>query len=180
MKTFTQNLIHRAAALALAGTGLVAVSSFAATDTANLTVTASIANQCSVGAASLSLGGITLVGPDGTMATLSGGNTVNIPWACTNGTDATLAFSLGANSSGTDRRMASAASPTDTFEYQLKAGTTSAGTPITDTPVALAGADGTNQTFAVWAGPVDSDANRAAKPATDYTDTVLLTITFTP
>jgi spore coat protein U-like protein len=180
MKTLKQTLIHRAATLALAGAGLVAGSSFAATDTANLTVTASIANQCSVGAASLALGGITLVGTDGTMATLSGGNTVNIPWACTNGTDATLAFNLGANTTGTDRRMASAANVLNTFEYQLKAGTTSAGTPLTDSPVALTGADGTNQTFAVWAGPVDSNANRAAKPATDYTDTVLLTITFTP
>ncbi|MDB5874031.1 MAG: Spore Coat Protein domain [Ramlibacter sp.] len=182
MTNFSRSVVRRAASLLLAGSaGLVSVSSWAATDTANLAVTATIANQCSVGAAALALGAITMVGTDGTMAALSGGTTADIPWACTNGTSATLGFNLGANTSGTDRRMLSttAGSSNQFFEYQLKAGTSS-GAAITETAVALSGADGTNKSFTVWGGPVDSAANRAAKPAADYTDTVLLTVTFTP
>jgi spore coat protein U-like protein len=182
MKTFRHNAITKTARiLAAASFAFVAAAAGAATDTGNLTVSATVANQCSVGDAALSLGAITLVNADGTMATLSGGTTAAIPWACTNGTAATLGFDLGGNSSGTDRRMKSttAGASNQYLEYALKVDSSS-GTAIDTTAVALSGADGTNKTFTVWGGPVASAANQAATPATDYTDSVLLTITFTP
>ena len=182
MKSFPKNLLSSAVRLLIAGgIGLATASSWADTDTGNLTVSATIANQCSVGDATLAIGAITLVGSDGTMATPSGATTANIPWACTNGTAASLGFGLGDNSSGSDRRLKSttAGSSNQYFEYQLKSGSSS-GAALTTTPVTLSGADGTNKTFTVWGGAVNSVANKAAIPANDYTDVVLLTITFTP
>jgi spore coat protein U-like protein len=182
MQAFRHRAISQAARILVAGgIALMAAASWAATDTGNLTVSATVANQCAVGDAALSLGAITLVNADGTMATLSGGATAAIPWACTNGTAATLGFGLGGNSSGTDRRLKSttAGASNQYLEYALKVDSSS-GAAIDTTAVALNGADGTNKTFTVWGGPVDSVANKAAKPATDYTDGVLLTITFTP
>lgn len=182
MTTFSNTAIKMAIrALAAGGFAFAATASMAATDTGSLTVNATIANQCAVGDATLALGTITLVNANGTMSAASGGNTIGIPWACTNGTGATLGFGLGANSSGTDRRMKSttAGASNQYFAYQLNVGS-SGGDPIDTAAQTLSGADGTNQTFTVWGGAVDSAANRAAKPATDYTDTVLMTITFTP
>jgi spore coat protein U-like protein len=178
--TLPLSYINRAVRAALvAGLGFVAVGAWADVDTANLTVNATVANQCSVGDATLSLGAITLVSPDGTMA-VSGGGTTGIPWACTNGTSATLGFDNGSNYSSTRRMVsASAGSSNQYLEYTLKTGS-SGGTTIASTALDLSGADGTNQTFTVWGGPVSSAANKAAKPATDYTDTVVMTITFTP
>jgi spore coat protein U-like protein len=183
MKAFRHPAVSQAARVLAAGViGLMAAASWAATDTGNLTVSATVANQCAVGDAALSLGAITLVNADGTMATLSGGATAAIPWACTNGTAATLGFDLGGNSSGTDRRLKSttAGASNQYLEYALKVDSSSGAAIDNTTAVALNDADGTNKTFTVWGGPVDSVANKAAKPATDYTDSVLLTITFTP
>lgn len=146
-----------------------------------LAVTASILNQCSVGDATLALGQIGLVDASGKMTVLSAGASAGIPWACTHGTTASLAFGAGSHSSGTDRRMkATAVDATDQFlEYQLKVGSAN-GAPIAGSAISLSGADGTNKTFTIWGGPVDSAANRLAKPAGEYSDTVLLTVTFSP
>jgi len=78
-----------------------------AADTGSLAVSASIVNQYAVGNAALALGAITLVNANGTMATLSGGSVVDIPWGCTNGTAATLSFGLGNNTNGSNRRLVS-------------------------------------------------------------------------
>jgi spore coat protein U-like protein len=181
MTTFSHTAIKLALrALAIGGVALASATSMAATESGNLTVTATIANQCAVGDAALALGAMTLVAADGTMATPSGGSTIGVPWACTNGTAATLSFDVGANSTGSDRRMKSttAGASNQFFEYQLKADSSS-GAAIGTTGLPLAGT-GTDGTFTVWGGPVDSLANKAAKPASDYTDTVQMTITFTP
>jgi spore coat protein U-like protein len=173
--TSVNHAVRASVIAALAGMSLIAG---AATDTADLTVTATVANQCSVGNAALSLGAITLVGADGTMATPTGSSTIGVPWACTNGTSATLGFGNGNNFASSTRRMSSGT--VDTFlEYELRSGS-SAGTVIASTALDLSGADGTDKTLTVWGGPVNSTANKAAKPASDYTDTVLMTITFTP
>lgn len=182
MKAAVHSVIHRAARLVLAGgLSLAAVASFAATETGNLTVSASVANQCSVGDATLALGAITFVAADGTMSITGAGATAGIPWACTNGTAATLAFGNGSNASVTTRRMtATVATVAQYLEYDLKV-TSSAGTaiPLADAGTAVTG-DGTNKTFTVWAGVPNSAANKLAKPSTGYTDTVVATITFTP
>jgi spore coat protein U-like protein len=161
---------------------LIATTSWAGTttETGGLAVSARIVNQCAVGDAALSLGAITLVNTNGTMATLSGGSAVGIPWGCTTGTAATLSFGLGDNTNGSARRMLSNGAGTSNqyLEYQLKADSSS-GPAIGTSAVTLVGADGSNKTFTVWGGPVDSVANRAAKPGS-YTDAVLLTITFAP
>lgn len=184
MKARMQMASGRAARILTAGSLiLMAATSWAgaATGTGSLAVSASIVNQCAVGDAALALGAITLVSTNGTMATLSGGAAVDIPWGCTNGTAATLSFGLGNNTNGSDRRLVSttAGASNQYIEYQLKADSSS-GPAIGTTAVTLNGADGTNRTFTVWGGPVNSAANQAAKPGNDYTDAVLLTITFTP
>jgi spore coat protein U-like protein len=179
-KTFSLRFVNQAVRAAIVGgLGLMAMGAWADTDTGNLTVNATVANQCSVGDATLSLGAITLVSPDGTMA-VSGGGTTGIPWACTNGTSATLGFDNGTNYSSTRRMLSTTAGSSNQYlEYTLKAGSSS-GTTIASSALDLSGADGTNQTFTIWGGPVASAANKAAKPANDYTDTVVMTITFTP
>jgi spore coat protein U-like protein len=167
--------------LAAAVAGLASPAAEAASESGHLAVSATIPAQCAVGDAALAIGPITIVNSNGTTSTVSGGAGANIPWGCTNGTSATLAFSMGSNSTGTDRRLvsATAGSAPQYLEYQLKAGS-AGGVTIGTTPVTLEGADGTNKTFTVWGAPVSSAANRTVKPAGDYTDSVLLTITFAP
>lgn len=168
-------------------TGLLAAvlalshAAWADTDTANLTVTANVANQCAIGDATLAMGTISLVNINGTMGAPSGGGTANVPWACTNGTSATVGFGYGQNSTGTDRRLRSvtAGSSNQYLEYVLRT-TNSSGTVISGSAFALSGADGTDKVLTIWGGPVDTPANRAVKPASDYTDSVVMTITFTP
>ena len=151
------------------------------TDTGTLSVTATVANQCAIGDATLALGTISLVNVNGTMAAPSGGGSTGVPWACTNGTAATVSFGYGLNSTGTDRRLRSSAagSSNQFLEYVLRVGNSS-GTVIGSTGISLSGADGTDKSFTVWGGPADTTANRAVKPGTDYTDSVVMTITFTP
>ena len=180
-----QTIVNRATRILISGAlSLAAITSFGATDTGNLTVTATVANQCSVGDATLALGAITLVGADGTMASniTGSGATANIPWACTNGTAATLSFGDGTNvGGGSIRRMkATVDSESQYLEYSLRA-TSSAGAVIglSDAGTSVTG-DGTSKTFTVWAGVANSAANKVAKPSTGYTDTVVATITFTP
>jgi spore coat protein U-like protein len=164
-----------------AGLALLAPSCWAASETGQLAVSASIPAQCAVGDAALAMGPITVVSANGTITSVSGGAAAAIPWGCTNGTSATLAFGTGSNSTGTDRRMMSttAGAAPQYLEYQLKAGS-QGGAVIGTTPVTLDGADGTNRTFTVWGGPVNSAANTTLRPAGDYSDSVLLTITFAP
>lgn len=147
-------------------------------ESGTLGVTASILHQCTVGDATLAIGAVGLVHASGRMELVSNGASVAIPWSCTNGTAAALSFGSGANADGGERRMKST-SATHFLAYQLREGSAS-GQPIGSAAVALAGADGTNKTFTVWGGPVNSAGNLAAKPAGDYMDTVSLTITFSP
>lgn len=185
MNAFSRIATGKAArALLAGGLSAIALASFANTGTGNLTVSATVENQCSVGDATLSLGAITLVDANGTMsANVTAGATANIPYACTNGTSAMLSFGNGNNvaAGGTVRRMAATVGGgTEYLEYDLKvANSSGASIALDDTGTAVSG-DGTNKTFAVWAGVVNSAANQLAKPSAGYTDTVVATITFTP
>jgi spore coat protein U-like protein len=178
MNHFSMNMIKRAVVVLSAGTAILAAgASWAADDTATLTVNASVAPQCSVGNATLSLGALTLVSANGTMSVATGGSTVSIPWACTNGTTAKIGFDMGANAGGGSvRRMASATAGIDTFvEYELKEAS-SAGNPIATDLVTVGTGDGSDKTFTVWGGPIASATTRQAKPDANYTDAVLMTI----
>jgi len=171
----------RAARVSAAVLSLTCLGALADTDTANLTVTATVANQCAIGDATLAMGSITLINNNGTTAAPSGSGIASVPWACTNGTSATVGFGYGQNSTGTDRRLRSvtAGASNQFLEYTLRT-TNSSGTLIGGSAMALSGADGTDKTLTIWGGPVDTAANRAVKPASDYTDSVVMTITFTP
>jgi hypothetical protein len=178
MNHLSMNMIKRAVLLPVAGAAVVAAgASWAADDTATLTVNASVAAQCSVGNATLGLGSLTLVSANGTMSVATGGSTVSIPWACTNGTMAKIGFDMGANAGGGSvRRMASATAGIDTFvEYELKE-LSSAGSPIGTGLVSVGTGDGTDKTFTVWGGPIASATTRLATPDANYTDAVLMTI----
>lgn len=178
MNRFARTLTAR---LCMAATALLGGNAaLADTDTGNLTVTATVANQCAIGDATLALGTISLINANGTIGTPSGSGITNVPWACTNGTSATVVFGNGLNYNAHRRLVSTTAGSSNQFlAYNLKQGTSS-GADISGTPIALTGADGTNRTFAVWGGPADTPENRTVKPATDYTDTVQMTITFTP
>jgi spore coat protein U-like protein len=167
--------------MAVAVAAVFAAAAHADTDTGTLTVTATVANQCAIGDATLALGTISLVNAGGTLGAPTGGGSAAVPWACTNGTAATVTFGQGQHSTGSDRRLRSttAGSSNQYLEYVLRAGN-SGGAVIGNSPIALTGADGTDRSFTVWGGPADTAANRAAKPAADYADSVLMTITFTP
>jgi spore coat protein U-like protein len=167
--------------LSAAGLALAVAPAFAGSETGQLAVSASVPAQCAVGDATLAMGPVTLVNANGTITGVSGGAAAVIPWGCTNGTSATLAFGMGTNSTGAGRRLISttAGAAPQYLEYQLKTGS-SGGAVIGTTPVTLDGADGTNKNFTVWGAPVNSAANRTVKPAGDYADSILLTITFAP
>ena len=180
MKPSYERTTGRAHLLAVA-LGLQSLGVLADTDTANLSITATVAHQCAIGDATLALGTISMVNTNGTMGAPAGGGTTNVPWACTNGTSATIGFGYGQNSTGTDRRLRSvtAGASNQYLEYVLRT-TNSSGTLIGGSALALSGADGTDKVLTIWGGPVDSGANRAVKPAADYADSVVMTITFTP
>lgn len=169
---------HRLLAAVL---GLQTLGAVADTDTANLTITATVAHQCAIGDATLAMGTISMINTNGTMGAPAGGGTANVPWACTNGTSATVGFGYGQNSTGSDRRLrsVSAGASNQYLEYVLRT-TNSSGTLIGGTALSLSGADGTDKVLTIWGGPADTGANRAVKPATDYADSIVMTITFTP
>jgi spore coat protein U-like protein len=83
--------------------GVMAARLTAATATANLMVSASVANNCTINTAALAFGSYDPVVANST-ANLDGTGGVSV--ACTKGATATIALGTGGNASGSTRRMA--------------------------------------------------------------------------
>ena len=136
----------------------------AATDTANMTVDATVVASCTITVNSLNFGDYNLSQLDGT-ATISP--------TCTNGTSYSIALDAGTGTGATTttRKMTNGANTLNYSLYQDSGRTTVWGTGNDD----LDGTgSGSAQNITVY-GRIPADQSA---PAGTYTDTVIVTITF--
>jgi spore coat protein U-like protein len=168
--------------LALAmGLAALGGAALAATDSADLTVNATVQTACSIGPGTLSFGNVALAvtagaGTTGTTADADADSGTSVEIVCTNGSSATVTGGNGLNYS-TGRRMRIGAT-TDYLGYELY--TSSARTTVLDADtgsIAYTGT-GSNESVTIY-GRIASAALAAAK-AGSYSDTVALTVTYTP
>src|SRR2546423_10281587 len=116
-------LSKRATTLALASVfsvGAAVVSSDAAyaagSTPANLTVTASVTANCTISTSAVAFGAYDPVVANAATA-LNGSGSVSV--ACTKGSAPSITMDLGANASGSQRKMLVTGGGTDTLDYQL-------------------------------------------------------------
>jgi spore coat protein U-like protein len=144
----------------------------AGSNTANLNVSSSVIANCTISTAPIAFGAYD---PVGVNAATNDDDVGSVIVACTKGTAATIGLGLGANASGTIRRMKDAT--TDYLTYELYQDTGRA-TVWGTTGVALlsigAAPSKAPRTFTVY-GRVPSGQDL---PAGSYTDTVVATVTF--
>jgi spore coat protein U-like protein len=160
----------------------------AATETGTLTVTATVSKYCSIGDGTLAFGDLSLftttgTGVEGYAAGNKDADSTAINVFCSKGTTANVNFSGGANA-GTSRQMKS---PTtlDLIPYHLYTNTgRSAAIDMTGTTgyynltgTGVVGTGVPQQTITVYGRVVRSEALNPT-PATDYTDTVTMTINY--
>lgn len=163
--------------------GFIGASSLAqaATDTANLTVNATVQNACAIGAGTLNFGNVALAvtagaGTTGTTANADADSGTTVKIVCTNGASATVNGGNGLNYV-TGRRMRIGATTTY-MNYQLY--TSSARTTVLDSSTGSIAYTGTGTNGSVTIYGRIAAADLAAAPAGAYTDTVALTVTYTP
>lgn len=157
-----------------AGLLVAGAAANAATATTNFNVTASVSALCTVSATALAFGAYA---PG---ANVDATSTVSV--RCTRGTAYTVALGTGNAPSATitNRRMRSTATPANELNYTLfadAARTTNWGdTGATGAPT------GTSTSFAAVNytvyGRIPDATNQDAAVATDYTDTVAVTVTY--
>ena len=159
-----------------------AVPVFAGAASTNLAVSASIGNNCTIATSPVAFGAYDPVVTNLTTP-LDGAGTVSI--TCTKGATTTVALGLGANATGTTRRMTDGAADFLTYEAYQPPDTTP-GTGCSYTSPTVWGTSGANL-FTPLAAP-----NKSARvynvcgrvtagqdqPAGSYTDTVLATVNF--
>lgn len=176
--TMGTKLSKLALALGLAAWGSTAL---AATDSADLTVNATVQTACSIGAGTLSFGNVALAvtagaGTTGTTADADADSGTSVEIVCTNGSTATVTGGNGLNYS-TGRRMRIGAT-TDYMGYELY--TSSARTTVLDADTGAIDYTGTGSNESVTVYGRIASANLAAAKAGSYSDTVALTVTYTP
>lgn len=167
---FKNNLIK--AAVAVIGT-FIAANSYAATNTSNMSVSATVAANCSISAGALSFGTYDTV----SAAAVDG--TATISTTCTSGSAATVTLGQGLNAATTSTDAAplrQMKAGTDVMAYQLysESGRTTVWGNTTATGKATTGT-GSNVDVTVY-GRITAGQNTL--PAGSYTDTVVATITF--
>ena len=161
-----------AAALALGG-GLVASNGYAQSTTANMSVTASIVNACSIATTTLAFGPY-VSGPNNALTD----GTATVTTVCTIDAVTTVMLSEGVNPTGTStpaapqRQMANGTNRLAYFLYQNTARDQVWG----DTSLTGVGGVGTGgQVVLTVYGRIPVGQN---KPAGNYADTVVATVTF--
>lgn len=175
MNTKMSKLVVALGAVAVTGT------SMAATDTANLAVSATVVNACAIGAGTLAFGSLSLAvtagaGTAGTTADVDADSGTSISIICTNGASAAITGDLGLNAVGSVRKMISGS---DLLTYELY--TSNGRTTVLDTTtgsIAYTGTGSATTATAVY-GRILGTNLAAAKKGT-YADTVAMTITYTP
>ena len=165
---------------------------FADSDTANLTVSASVANVCAIGSGTLNFGTLSLgvgVSTGGSSAaftnirkstsvtgsTSAADTSTTVPVICTNDASASVTGALGSNAVGSARKMVSGS---NLLTYELYAD--SARTTVLDASTGAIAYTGTGstETVTIYGRVAASDIALAKKG--NYSDTVALTITYTP
>ena len=165
-------------ALTICAMGM-AGGAWAATDTSNLAVSAAVENVCAIGSGALSFstlklgvtpGAVTVSGNDHDFDT---GSTISV--VCTNGATAAITAGLGLGAVVTARKMKSGS---DLLGYELY---TAAGrTTVLDAATGSIAYSGTGAATAVTVyGRVTAAQLALAKKGT-YSDTVAMTVTYTP
>lgn len=160
---------------------IMAGSALAAEDNANLTVTANVLNVCAIGPGTLPFGNVSLsvnFGEGTAGTTPADANTtegVAFSVICTLGTAATIYADWGKNATATPRKMLSG---TDALEYTLYTSSEYTTELTPSTGISYTGT-GLPQTNVVIYGRITPAQLAAAKKGT-YTDTVKLTVSYTP
>ena len=158
---------------------LLAGAAMAATDTADLAVSATVENACAIGPGTLAFGTLALEVNAGlgtvTAANHDADSGATISIACTNGASAAITAGPGVNAAGAVRKMISG-SDLLTYELYTDAGR---GTVLNDTnSIAYTGTGATTNTTSIF-GRITGAQLAAAKKGS-YADTVAMVITYTP
>jgi spore coat protein U-like protein len=162
-----------------AGALVAAVAANAATVNTNFQVTASVPAICTVTATALNFGAYT---PGGGNVDVSATNNVSV--RCTRGTAYTVGLNAGLAPAATitNRRMRSAATTTNELAYALftdVARTVNWGdTLATGAPNGTSTGFATATTYTVHGRIPDTVANQDAAAASDYADTITVTVTY--
>lgn len=158
--------------LSLAVLSLISVPAFAGSATANLSVTANVAANCTISTAPVAFGAYDPVSANAA-ANLNGTGTVTV--ACTKGTAATIDLGVGNNLSGGSRRMGSGSDFLNYALYKDAARTQVWGTGLAGgTTYAYASASKNATAITVYGTvPQAQDVTVGA-----YTDTVVATINY--
>jgi len=160
-----------AAAVALVFAAFSAPAS-AATATANLSVSATVTNNCTISTAALAFGSYDPVVANAS-TNLDGTGTVSV--ACTKGTSATVGLGLGSNASGSTRRMSDGGGNFLTYElYQDSGHVTIWGNSGAGLLSPAAAPSKATRNFTVY-GQVASNQDVTAG---SYSDTVVATVNF--
>ena len=166
-------------ALTICAMGM-AGGAWAATDTSNLAVSAAVENVCAIGSGALSFSTLKL-GVNAGAGTLTAGanhdfdtgSTISV--VCTNGATAAITAGLGSNAAASSRKMISG---TDLLGYELY--TATGRTTVLDAATGSIAYSGTGTASAVTVyGRITAAQLAFAKKGT-YSDTVAMTVTYTP
>jgi spore coat protein U-like protein len=144
----------------------------AATSTANLSTSASVANNCTISTAAVAFGTYDPVVVNAS-ASLDGSGSLTV--ACTKGATTTIGLDLGSNASGSTRRLSNGASGYLTYEFYQDSNRSTvwsnSGSGLVSPPAAPS-KDG--RVFNVYGRiPANQDV-----PSGTYSDTVTATVNF--
>jgi spore coat protein U-like protein len=158
--------------MAIVAAGFSAAPASAATATANLGVSATVTNNCTISTAALAFGSYDPVVAHAS-TNLDGTGTVTV--ACTKGAVATVGLGLGSNAAGSTRRMTNGASEYLTYELYQDAGRATVwGNSGAGLYSPGAAPSKTARNFTVY-GRVTSNQDVVAG---NYADTVVATVNF--
>ncbi len=165
-------LVGIVAAAGIAFAGIGSTRAKAATATANLSVTASVTNNCTISTVALAFGSYDPVVANAS-ANLDGTGTVVV--ACTKGATATIGLGNGSNYSGGVRRMGNGGSEFLSYEVYHEAARTTVWTNTGGGLLSTGAAPSkAARNFTVY-GRVTSNQD---VPAGNYSDTVVASVNF--
>jgi spore coat protein U-like protein len=172
---FTRRRIVRTVIVAICAAGVAAVlasaSLSAGSATTNLSVTATVANNCTISTSTVAFGGYD---PVVTNASSPLAGTGGVTIACTKGAATTVGLGLGSNADGSTRRMANG-SEYLTYELYKEVGHTNVwGNSGGDLFTPAAAPSKAPRTFTVY-GQVAAGQD---VPAGSYSDTVVASVNF--
>ena len=143
----------------------------AATATANLTVSATVTNNCTLSTAALAFGSYDPVAANAS-SSLDGTGRVTV--ACTKGATATIGLGTGSNASGSSRRMSDGGSNYLNYELYSDSGRSTVWNSSSGTLSPAAAPSKVARDFTVY-GRISSNQD---VPAGTYGDTVVATVNF--